>query len=43
MSVEKRKSIAAMGGKTSHLRGVAHRFTSEEASIAGSKSKRKKS
>lgn len=37
MSPERRREIAAKGGKTSHARGVAHEFTSEEARLAGKK------
>lgn len=37
MDPEKRRAIASKGGKTSHMLGTAHRFTSEEARVAGSK------
>ncbi len=37
MSPEKRKAIASKGGKTAHLRGVAHQWTAEEARMAGRK------
>ncbi|MGD0674919.1 MAG: KGG domain-containing protein [Polyangiaceae bacterium] len=34
---EKRREIARLGGKAAHARGVAHRFSSEEARQAGRK------
>jgi general stress protein YciG len=37
MSPEKRREIAALGGKALHASGKAHRFTSQEASEAGRK------
>ena len=37
MSPEERKRIAAMGGKTSHGKGTAHKFTSEQGAEAGKK------
>lgn len=37
MSPEKKREIAAMGGKKAHELGVAHKFTSEEAQEAGRK------
>lgn len=37
MSLEKRREIASRGGKRSHAEGRAHKFTKEEAAIAGSK------
>ena len=35
MSPEKRAAISALGGKRAHELGVAHRYTSEEATAAG--------
>ena len=35
MSPEKRAAISALGGKKAHELGVAHRYTSEEATLAG--------
>jgi general stress protein YciG len=37
MSPEKQREIARLGGAAAHARGVAHRFTSEEARAAGRK------
>jgi len=37
MDSEKQKQIASQGGKAAHQQGVAHRWTSEEASEAGRK------
>lgn len=37
MSPEKQRSIASMGGKAVQERGLAHRYNSEEASVAGRK------
>jgi general stress protein YciG len=37
MSPEKRKEIAALGGKAAHRMGRAHEFTPEEARHAGRK------
>jgi uncharacterized protein len=37
MSKEVRREIARLGGQTAQNRGVAHRFTSEEATVAGQK------
>ena len=37
MSPEKQRSIASLGGKAAHVQGTAHRFTREEAVIAGRK------
>lgn len=37
MSPEKRREIASQGGKTAHVQGTAHEWTSEEARIAGQK------
>lgn len=35
LSPERRREIAASGGRRGHQLGVAHRFTSEEAQAAG--------
>ena len=37
MDVEKQREIARKGGKAAHAKGTAHRFTPEEARIAGRK------
>ena len=37
LSPEERKRVAAMGGKTSHGKGTAHKFTSEQGAEAGKK------
>lgn len=37
MDSEKQKQIASAGGKAAHRQGVAHRWTSVEASEAGRK------
>jgi len=37
MSPEKRREIAAKGGKAAHEMGLAHQWTFEEASAAGKK------
>ena len=37
MSPEERKRVASMGGKTSHGKGTAHKFTSEQGAEAGKK------
>ena len=37
LSAEKRKEIAQQGGKAAQARGVAHKFTIEEARAAGRK------
>lgn len=37
MDPEKQRSIASRGGKVAHSSGKAHRFSSEEARIAGRK------
>lgn len=42
MTPEKRREIAAKGGKAAHELGRAHRFTPEEASAAGKKRHLKK-
>jgi hypothetical protein len=36
-SMEKRREVSSMGGKEAWRRGKAHKFTSEEARIAGQK------
>lgn len=35
MSTEKKRAVAAKGGRTAHRLGRAHRWTSEEAQEAG--------
>lgn len=35
MDPEQQRAIASKGGKAAHAKGTAHRFTSEEARIAG--------
>ena len=42
LTPERRHEVASLGGKAAHLKGVAHRWTPEEARIAGSKSKKRK-
>jgi general stress protein YciG len=37
MTLEKRRQIASLGGRTAHERGMAHKYTSEEAQAAGRK------
>lgn len=37
LTIEQRKKIASQGGKASWKKGVAHRWTSEEARAAGKK------
>ena len=37
MSTEKHREIARKGGKAAHEKGVAHKWTSEEARLAGKK------
>jgi len=37
MSIEKRREIAARGGRETHRLGKAHRWSKEEARIAGHK------
>jgi hypothetical protein len=32
---ERRREIASLGGRTAHAQGKAHKFTSEEAKLAG--------
>jgi general stress protein YciG len=36
-SPERRREIAASGGKAAHVKGTPHRWTSEEAKAAGRK------
>lgn len=42
MTAERRKEIASKGGMSSSAKGVAHRFTSAEASAAGKRPRKKK-
>ncbi len=37
MTLERRKELARRGGKNAQAKGTAHRFTTEEASLAGRK------
>lgn len=37
MSPERRREIAAMGGRAAHEKGTGHEYTSEEAREAGRK------
>ena len=37
MTAEKQREIASRGGKAAHAKGTAHKFTSDEARIAGRK------
>ena len=37
MDPEKQREIARKGGRAAHARGKAHRFTAEEAKVAGRK------
>ncbi|HTM68405.1 MAG TPA: KGG domain-containing protein [Candidatus Binatia bacterium] len=37
MSKEKQRELASKGGKAAHAKGTAHKFTPEEASVAGRK------
>ena len=37
MTPEKRRLVSASGGKAAHLKGVAHKWNSDEAKLAGSK------
>lgn len=37
MPIEKRREIAASGGRAAHERGRAHKWTQEEARLAGIK------
>lgn len=41
LTLERRKEIARSGGRASSAKGVAHKFTHDEAVAAGKKSKRK--
>lgn len=42
MTAERRREIAAAGGRAAHSRGTAHEFTSETAKEAGRKGGRAK-
>ena len=37
MDPKKRREIASKGGKSSHQKGTGHKWTSEEAQVAGRK------
>ena len=37
MDAEKRRELAAKGGRAAHLKGTAHKWTTEDAKAAGSK------
>lgn len=37
LSSERRKEVASQGGKAAHALGTAHKWTSEEAQVAGRK------
>ncbi len=37
MDPERRRDLARQGGKAAHERGTGHRFTTEEAIVAGRK------
>jgi uncharacterized protein len=37
MDPEKQRAIAIKGGKAAHAKGNAHKFTSEDARVAGAK------
>lgn len=37
MTPEQRRETSRMGGKAAHAKGTAHKWTPEEAKIAGSK------
>lgn len=37
LSAERRREISSLGGKARAAKGTGHRFTKEEAAIAGSK------
>ncbi len=39
MDKDKQRRIAALGGRTAHIRGTAHEWTSEEARKAGKKAR----
>ena len=41
MDPEMQREIASKGGKAAHEKGVAHKFTSEEARLAGKKGGRR--
>lgn len=40
LSTEKRKQVAALGGRSAHAKGKAHIFTHEEAIEAGKKGRK---
>jgi general stress protein YciG len=42
MDPKKQREIASKGGRAAHAKGVAHRWTREEASAAGKKGGRAK-
>lgn len=37
MAPERQREIASLGGRTAHVRGRVHEFTSDEGRVAGSK------
>lgn len=37
MSPEKQRELASRGGKAAHEKGTAHRWTADEAKVAGKK------
>ena len=37
MDAARQQQIASLGGKIAHQKGVAHRWTKEEAAVAGKK------
>ncbi len=37
LTPERRAEIASQGGRAAHARGTAHRFTKDEAAVAGRK------
>jgi len=41
LSLERRKEVAASGGRASHAKGKAHKWTHEEAVVAGRKGRKK--
>lgn len=42
MNPDKQKQIASKGGRAAHAKGTAHKFTPEEARVAGQKGGRRK-
>lgn len=42
MDKTRQREIAQMGGRAAQAKGTAHRFTSEEAKLAGEKGGRRK-